>query len=413
MRFREKQYHDSYRRNFVFAEYANNSDYWIELEYVVSRDTFASALGSEFSKSKALDINLLAENGEKIFRNAPSEIAARGYRLMKEEIRPANYDEDVYSVVETYGYVPAFSLTDFDSQMITYLGYTTNKMPTGLDRYTLAVEGHPCGNRARIVGARTGDLFYFGYNNQGWWGYMYSTLTSVVDDLGTVTVPAVYTKDKVCDDVGRTDYYWGSIAPADLPNGIKSLKPVLVRRIVRPVSKETAVEVRTEYFSTPPQVIRRSRCLNASGEEVNDTSQMASATLYQNRWVVEDSAVEREGNLYKRITKFLPAGEHGYLDGGGDIDTPPEARLNVYIDGELAGDIAESEYTHDFAVYTAISAIKRLYRKDEYEVAGKTFACIVGTDSFTVIYDSQTGALREQTAADTQTPDESEDSPQQ
>lgn len=393
MRFSKPMYHDSFRRVFAFGQYSDNRNCFVELEYVIGRDAFISRLTPDFASAPELSPVICAENGREIFRDCAGLMMGETlhqYKLIKEEIRVENFDEDVYTVVETYGYPPAETFVEYDAQTLAFSGYTTNRPPSGTT-YAWEFIGSPAQNTVRIKGANNGDMFYFKRPelNLAWhWEYsMTSAISTVYDEAGSMRVSEFNTDYQISDGAGTWTY-----PNAQFCDIWARCELHLYRRTVQAVQKNTAIELFVQYFAAAPEIIRRSRVLNAAGVEVSDAAKLdqtkTDATLWNGRWVVEDSSIEREGNLYKRITKVLPAGEKMYLTPEPDIPVSPEAFYDIYIAGTFSGyKMLAGQFSDEYAEYRIIQilsnstlsgAVVCSVKNGETEVYSDTFEKIGG-----------------------------------
>lgn len=112
-------YEDWWAREFEFAQYGGErSIFWLKLRYFVLRDKFASRLG------QPLDFAQTAQNGKKIFRDLDAATAAKlqalDYRVIDEQVEPSNALEDIYEVVELYGYAPARSFNLYSAEVVQF-----------------------------------------------------------------------------------------------------------------------------------------------------------------------------------------------------------------------------------------------------------------------------------------------------
>ena len=112
-------YEDWWAREFEFAQYGGErSIFWLKLRYFVLRDKFASRLG------QPLDFAQTAQNGKKIFRELDAATAAKlqslDYRVIDEHVEPSNALEDIYEVVELYGYAPARSFNLYSAEVVQF-----------------------------------------------------------------------------------------------------------------------------------------------------------------------------------------------------------------------------------------------------------------------------------------------------
>lgn len=112
-------YEDWWAREFEFAQYGGErSIFWLKLRYFILRDKFASRLG------QPLDFAQTAQNGKKIFRELDAATAAKlqslDYRVIDEHVEPSNALEDIYEVVELYGYAPARSFNLYSAEVVQF-----------------------------------------------------------------------------------------------------------------------------------------------------------------------------------------------------------------------------------------------------------------------------------------------------
>ena len=268
---------------------------------------------------------------------ALAEISARNMRLVGEKIEVVNFDEDIYKVTETYGYAPSKAFHTYDEENLTFTGYTTNNPGGNTYSYT-ADFCELVSSSAIIHGANVGDSFYFTVSAQikrqgtsSWWiEAMTSGVFEVSNASGLASVPAFTTNYEVNDN-GYWHFKSANFHDVAHPSAWWS-KPVLhlYKRKVQPVVQMTNVDIVVEYFESKPAILPRSKLVNASGVEVNDASLGSPINLWNGVWVVEDSQIERDGNLWTRSTK---TSEPLYLVPDAPIDPPEITKYGVYING--------------------------------------------------------------------------------
>lgn len=119
-KFNTPQYQDTFRYNWAFEKYGDKSNFWLEVDYFINREVFGTRI------SLALNFDLRAENGEKIFRNLSAAqltaLQSRNYKLLNEEVSPANSDEDILKVTELYGYAPNTAYYTYTADPIQIVG---------------------------------------------------------------------------------------------------------------------------------------------------------------------------------------------------------------------------------------------------------------------------------------------------
>ena len=339
--FESPTYQDTARRVFEFGKYNNNSICFLEVDYFVLVGAFKSGLSDSFAASKALNVNLRAENGAEVFRNfSKAELTSCGYRLIREKITLATADEQVYKVTETYGYAPQAVFREYDAEILTFAGYTSYT-PLQEKYYWSFNAMERAGNSIVVKGANKGDAFYWTFSGFfSRWGTAWrwappktSAMAVVHDDFGHVSAPVVAPNSPKYID-GFPSWSTEGFLNASYTKGFWGEGGVTIHfysRMVQPVRKLANVTLLVQYFAENPPIIPRSRLVDAGGNEIQDSRAGTPTDLYDGMWVVEDSQIERVGNLFKRSIKIS---EHLYLEA--DKSQPPKIENYFYIMLEAA-----------------------------------------------------------------------------
>lgn len=115
--FDNRCYDDLFRRVFEFEQYGGRKDiFWLELDYYITRDRFASRIGA------ALDVSMKSYSGNEIFRDAIDKeaIAAIAYKVIDEKIEPQTAFQDIYKVTEVYGYAPNGTFNTYSGEVVQF-----------------------------------------------------------------------------------------------------------------------------------------------------------------------------------------------------------------------------------------------------------------------------------------------------
>ena len=115
--FDNRCYDDLFRRVFEFEQYGGRKDiFWLELDYYITRDRFASRIGA------ALDVSMKSYSGNEIFRDAINKaaIAAIAYKVIDEKIEPQTAFQDIYKVTEVYGYAPNETFNTYSGEVVQF-----------------------------------------------------------------------------------------------------------------------------------------------------------------------------------------------------------------------------------------------------------------------------------------------------
>lgn len=188
--FNSPCYDDTFRRNFYFKEFNNTAEYFIELDYWIMREAFASRIG------RALDTDVQhyddSGGGERIFRDVSAEelalIKSRGYFLADENIdlSTSNFG-DIYHVTELYVYAPqtagsATVFTKYSTEVVNFpllvnFDYNFSK------KYLGSEVSYLCGiDEIGFVSAdfALGDEFYIDRPEQHWGAITYYACRSSI-----------------------------------------------------------------------------------------------------------------------------------------------------------------------------------------------------------------------------------------
>ena len=109
-----KRYAPNWSKIYQFAEYGDYDNFFIELCYIVSRQSFTSALGTPLINKTGID-------GEPIFKNVNIDFTK--YKLLNERVEPLE-DRNVglLRVFETYGYAPQKNYQTYSAEPVQQFG---------------------------------------------------------------------------------------------------------------------------------------------------------------------------------------------------------------------------------------------------------------------------------------------------
>lgn len=109
-----KRYAPNWSKIYQFAEYGDYDNYFIELCYIVARQSFTSALGTPLINKTGID-------GKPIFKNVNIDFSK--YKLLNERVEPLE-DRNVglLRVFETYGYAPARNYQFYSAEPVQQFG---------------------------------------------------------------------------------------------------------------------------------------------------------------------------------------------------------------------------------------------------------------------------------------------------
>ena len=109
-----KRYAPNWNKIYQFAEYGDYDNFFIELCYIVSRQSFTSALGAPLINKTGID-------GKPIFKNVNIDFSK--YKLLNERVEPLE-DSNVglLRVFETYGYAPARNYQFYSAEPVLQFG---------------------------------------------------------------------------------------------------------------------------------------------------------------------------------------------------------------------------------------------------------------------------------------------------
>lgn len=123
-------YLDSMTKSFPFAEYGDTANFFVVLRYYIDRNlhpTFATPPNT----FPALDPDILAHNGKKIFRFSEDVFAGgKSYRLLQEKAVDEPRFPGVVKVEQTFGYAP--TVTHYAAEEVDWT------QPGMIDRSTAA-----------------------------------------------------------------------------------------------------------------------------------------------------------------------------------------------------------------------------------------------------------------------------------
>ena len=155
-----KRYFQNWKKIYMFAEYGDYDNYFIELAYACSRDDFKSSIGDPL-------VNKTAMNGLPIFGNVNIEFGK--YTLLNERVEQQT--NNLLFVYETYGYAPQKIYQVYSAEPTQRYGFedpsgyltksintnAANSYDVSADQFTLYL-----GN---IDGLATGDMMTPMLNN--------------------------------------------------------------------------------------------------------------------------------------------------------------------------------------------------------------------------------------------------------
>lgn len=107
--FNTPYYLDNFEKVFRFSEYEDNQNYFLRLVYLIRRTEYAK-YATPHGTYPALDVNITAHNGKKIFRDAYDVFdGGKSFKLLSESARDRAPNDlpHVIQVEQIYGYAPS------------------------------------------------------------------------------------------------------------------------------------------------------------------------------------------------------------------------------------------------------------------------------------------------------------------
>ena len=319
-----KRYAPNWSKVYQFAEYGDYDNFFIELCYIVSRQSFTSALGAPL-------VNKTGVDGEPIFKNVNIDFTK--YKLLNERVEPLE-DRNVglLRVFETYGYAPQKNYQTYSAEPVQqfgledpsgYLQLTVNTAtPTVYD----AVADEFALQLKSTDGLGVGDLIAAKFVGTFNWSGNYFN-----DGTGPkVSIKAVYSGYVVVPAFDltfttKTGQVAGTIGKQDTANVISGLNLNYwngTREFIRDASTRkprtiiTTVFNDVSFYTTFPQL--EQRFIVSSGNDETDTI-TANTTPTVSEWkqmiadgaliVAQDAAVEAvyPTTFYKKTVKRIRA----------------------------------------------------------------------------------------------------------
>lgn len=336
-KFREPLYEDWWAREYEFAQYGGErSIYWIKLRYFIMRDNFTSRLG------RALDFGTKAENGKNIFRGvdaaALEALEALDYKLINEEPSPANADEDVYEVVELYGYCPERTFTQYGSEVVRrfgvedtagYLKYPMAGRKAGSANLQGDIENYDSANDEFRINCPAGN-FNPGDSIKFWGEWVYASGTTTGQYFTTpeveikrvysdyFTIPAFETPKRdgsgVLDKVATITILYNKRTYYDTAS-LNELYIVRELSVREASTIETNVRSQITYHLEPPALETRFNITTAQGVEMDKVTVSTIPNLAD--WkakiaagkeiIASDATITPIHTLYKKTVKYIKA----------------------------------------------------------------------------------------------------------
>ena len=199
--FDNRCYDDLFRRVFEFEQYGGRKDiFWLELDYYITRDRFASRIGA------ALDVSMKSYSGNEIFRDAIDKeaIAAIAYKVIDEKIEPQTAFQDIYKVTEVYGYAPDETFNTYSGEVVQFPTLRDTSADGKVEEAVTFTY-----DLGQIIFVDSGNLFNVGDSldlsldrvQTAKWGVLYAARCSQLAQVSEVRV-ANGTRTCYCTDVG-------------------------------------------------------------------------------------------------------------------------------------------------------------------------------------------------------------------
>lgn len=295
------------------AEFKDNTTTFVSFKYRISKGLFKSRLGAPLKK-------IYDYRGVPIINRFKIDPGAdmRDYKVLTETLTPGTfYDE----VIETYGHIPINSTyyVKYSTASVFFIGSAMRDRLWGQTQYTEDGSydyGFEIQDESWVaVPPNTqpifpGDKFEMRrpYSNPP---TMYRVRSDefVAQETNKLPIPVFRNVDS------GTEFYGSEIAPEEIfddqkVNDFRRLVLVLKERLSPARNDTVVVETRTQFFDSKPQIIPRTKWVNAGGAEV-DIEQDGSgfdpdAGLYDGKYCIEDSAISQylSTGLWRRDIKL-------------------------------------------------------------------------------------------------------------
>lgn len=153
-------YLDNFEKQFRFSEFGDNENYFLRLIYLIRRTEYAK-YATPHGAYPALDVNITAHNGKKIFRDAYDVFeGGKSFLLLSESARDRAPNDlpGVIQVEQIYGYAPAVTHTRSEQVDWTQPGIIDNSVTGDWPLQTLGVDFDAINNEfiLRMQSAPTG-----------------------------------------------------------------------------------------------------------------------------------------------------------------------------------------------------------------------------------------------------------------
>lgn len=287
--FNNPCYDDTFRRNFYFDNFNAHDEYFIELDYWIMREAYASRIG------RALDLRQRhyddGGQGQEIFRDLSaserSTIESRGYFLAQELIDVSASDfGDIYKVTELYVYAPKRTFQSYQSEVSVFpvlKDYQTGTSETvGLGRVTYRTGLNDIAVEVDFLDV--GDEFYL-YRNMAYInGTTYYALRSGIMSVSSVRDGKAYAQASSWENAS-------SGASVDFKNGLTSFCTYQVHLHAKTYSQRSLqVSVRKEvkFSMTKPEISERFFPKNRNGVESAEINAGTIPTFLEYKQWIDD-----------------------------------------------------------------------------------------------------------------------------
>lgn len=295
------------------AEFKDNITTFVSFKYRISKGLFKSRLGAPLKK-------IYDYRGVPIINRfkIASDADMRDYKVLTETLTPSTfYDE----VVETYGHIPINHTyyVKYSTASVFFIGSAMRDKLWGQTQYTEDGSydyGFEIQDESWVAVPPNTQPIFSGdkfdmrrpYSNPP---TMYRVRSDefVAQETNKLPIPVFRNVDQ------GTEYYGSEIAPEEIfndqkANDFRRLVLVLKERLSPARNDTVVVETRTQFFDSKPQIIPRTKWVNAGGAEVEieqDGSGFApEAGLYDGKYCIEDSAISQDlsTGLWRRDVKL-------------------------------------------------------------------------------------------------------------
>lgn len=294
------------------AEFKDNITTFVSFKYRISKGLFKSRLGAPLKK-------IYDYRGVPIINRFKIDSGAdmRDYKVLTETLTPGTfYDE----VVETYGHVPVNSTyyVKYSTASVFFIGSAMRDKLWGQTQYTedgsydfgfeiqdeswVAVPPNTQpifpGDKFEIRRPYSSDTVFLVRSNE-----------IVAQESNKLPIP-IFTNIDYESGYKGVEVSAEEIFDAQKTNNFYRLTLILKERLSEGRNDTVVIETRTQFFDSKPQIIPRTKWVNAGGAEVEieqDGSGFApEAGLYDGKYCIEDSAISQDlsTGLWRRDIKL-------------------------------------------------------------------------------------------------------------